>query len=61
MVGLNDGIEGRHKISLKSVPLEVRGDMTASWEESTLPTIVSNYDLPDMYNADEFGIFYKTD
>ena len=33
--------------------------MTASWEESTLPTILSNYELRDIYNADEFGLFYK--
>ena len=33
--------------------------MTASWEESILPTILSNYELRDIYNADDFGFFYK--
>ena len=33
--------------------------MTASWKESTLPTILSNYKLRDTYIADEFGFFYK--
>jgi len=33
--------------------------MTASWKESTLPTLLSNYALHDIFNADEFGLFYK--
>ncbi len=39
--------------------------MTASWEESTPSTILLliidsfNYELADIYNADEFGLFYK--
>ena len=33
--------------------------MTASWEQTTLPTILSSYDLADIYNADEFGLFYQ--
>jgi hypothetical protein len=27
--------------------------------KSTLPTILSNYELRDIHNADEFGLFYK--
>ena len=34
-------------------------EMTASWEQTTLPTILSNYNLADIYNADEFGLFYQ--
>ena len=34
-------------------------DMTAGWEQTTLPTILSNYKLRDIYNADEFGLFFK--
>ena len=34
--------------------------MTASWFETRLPTILSNYELPDIYNADEFGLFFQT-
>ena len=33
--------------------------MTASWKESTLPTLLSNYALRDIFNADEFGLFDK--
>ena len=28
--------------------------------EKTLPAIISRYDSRDIYNADEFGLFYKT-
>ena len=54
--------KGRHEISFKTVSGEAKScteEMTASWEESTLPTILSNYELADIYNADEFGLFYK--
>ena len=33
--------------------------MTASWDETTLPTIIPNYKLGDIFNADEFGLFYQ--
>ena len=33
--------------------------MTAPWFETTLPTILPNYALADIYNADEFGLFYQ--
>jgi len=33
--------------------------MTASWGETTLPTILARYDLKDIFNADEFGLFYQ--
>ena len=32
-------------------------DMTASWEQIHMPTILSRYELRDIYNADEFGLF----
>ena len=34
-------------------------EMTASWEQTTLPTILSNYNLAHIYNTDEFGLFYQ--
>ena len=34
-------------------------EMTASWKESTLPTLLSNYALRHIFNADDFGLFYK--
>ena len=33
--------------------------MTVPWKETTLPTILSRYNPRDIYNADEFGLFYK--
>ena len=33
--------------------------MTAPWSEVTLPTILSNYELKDIFNADEFGLLYQ--
>ena len=33
--------------------------MTAPWEETTLPKILARYQLKDISNADEFGLFYK--
>ena len=30
-----------------------------SWAQTHLPTILSRYDLRDIYNADEFGLFYQ--
>ena len=33
--------------------------MKASWELVHLPTILSRYKVRDIYNADEFGIFYQ--
>lgn len=60
--GWFDRWKGRHEIAFKTVSGEAQSctkEMTASWEESTLPTILSNYELRDIYNADEFGLFYK--
>ena len=33
--------------------------MTAPWNETNLPTILSKYELKNIFNADEFGLFYK--
>ena len=33
--------------------------MVNASKETSLPTLLSNYDLKDIYNADEFGLFYK--
>ena len=37
----------------------VQPEMVASWFETILPTILSNYKLEDIFNADEFGLFYQ--
>ena len=33
--------------------------MVNAWKETSLATLLSNYELKDIYNADEFGLFYK--
>ena len=33
--------------------------MIAPWLETTLPTILYRYSLQDIFNADEFGLFYQ--
>ena len=33
--------------------------MTSFWNETTLPTIQSNYKLQDIFNADQFDLFYQ--
>ena len=33
--------------------------MVDAWSETSLPTLLLNYDLKDIYNADEFGFFYQ--
>ena len=52
----------RHNVSLKIIGGEsksVTKEMTSSWSETTLPTILSNYKLEDIFNADELGLFYQ--
>ena len=33
--------------------------MVNVWSETPLPTLLSNYDLKDIYIVDEFGLFYQ--
>ena len=52
----------RFNVSFKAIVGEeksVTPEMTSSWLETYLPTILSRYDLKDIYNADEFGLFYQ--
>ena len=37
----------------------VSQDMMVSWSETKLPTILKNYELENIFNADEFGLFYQ--
>ena len=37
----------------------VTDEMTAPWTETTLPTILSRYPLENIFNADEFGLFFQ--
>ena len=34
-------------------------EMTALWADTTLPTMLSKYELKQTYNADEFSLFYR--
>ena len=34
-------------------------EMTRSWNETTLPTLLSTYKLEDIFTADEFGLVYQ--
>ena len=38
----------------------VKHPRVASWFETTLPTLLSNYKLEDIFNADKFGSAYQT-
>ena len=52
----------RHGITFKEVSGEsekVTKEMTAPWEETTLQTLLARYQLKDIFNADEFGLFYE--
>ena len=54
--------KARYNISFKEVSGEsksVTREMTAAWKETSLPTILSRYELKDIYNADGFGLFYQ--
>ena len=60
--GWLDKWKQRHNVTFKAVSGEgnaVTPEMTASWSETYLPTILSKYELKDIYNADEFGLFYQ--
>ena len=52
----------RFNISFKKIGGEGASctpEMVSPWKETSLPTPLSNYDLKDVYNADEFGLFYQ--
>ena len=52
----------RYGVSFKNIAGESRSvteEMTAPWSETTLPTILSRYPLENIFNADEFGLFFQ--
>ena len=52
----------KNNISFKTVSgvsKSVTPEMVNAWSETSLPTLFSNYDLKDIYNVDEFGLFYQ--
>ena len=44
---------------MSGTPEKVTKEMPASWEKRILPTILARYQLKDILNADEFGLFYE--
>eukprot|EP00794_Sanderia_malayensis_P001774 gene1774-biopygen1618 len=60
--GWLDRWKARHNVTFRYVSGEEKSctqEMTAPWEETYLPTILSRYELKNIFNADEFGLFYK--
>ena len=52
----------RNGVNLKTISGEraiVTTEMTAPWNETTLPTLLFNYKLEEIFNVDEFGLFYQ--
>ena len=52
----------RYGLSFKILTGEskfVTEEMTATWKEKDLPIIMSGCPLKDIFNADEFGLFYE--
>ena len=52
----------RHGITFKVVSREsemVTKEMTAPWKETNLPTILATYQIQNIFNADELGLFYE--
>ena len=52
----------RNGVSFKTVSGEsnaVTPEMLSAWNETTLPTLLANYSLNNIYNADEFGLFFQ--
>lgn len=45
----------KNGINLKTIATE----MTIPWNETTLPTLLSNYKLEDIFSANEFSLFYQ--
>ena len=45
--------------TISGVSNSVTSEMVNAWKETSLPILLSNYELKDIYNADEFGLFYK--
>ena len=51
----------RHNINFKVIGGESKSvtKIVTPWNKTTLPTLLSKYDLKYIFNADEFGLFYQ--
>ena len=52
-------MQNSRKMELTPPPPTSRNLRVAGWNETTLSTLLSNYSLGNIYNADEFGLFYQ--
>ena len=59
MAGCTHGKLGTIFRSRKYQENQNQSIVTAAWKETSLPTILSRYELKDIYNADDFGLFYQ--
>ena len=60
--GWLDRWKKRYDVSFKKISGEgnvCTDEMTAPWAETTSPTMLSKYELNQIYNADEFDLFYR--
>ena len=60
--GWVDRWKARNNVTFKTVSGEAKSctsEMTAHWKETHLPTILSRYKQKDIFNADEFGLFFQ--
>ena len=60
--GWLDRWKKRYNVSFKKIYGEGNAytdEMAAPCAETTLPTMLSKYELNQIYNADEFGLFYR--
>ena len=60
--GWLDRWKERFNVSFKTVSGESNvctDKMVAPWEQTSLPTILPKYDLNQICNAHEFGLFYR--
>ena len=64
MAGCNAGrkeiiYHSRLFLGSRNLKVEITLEMVNAWSETSLPTLLSNYDLKDIYKADEYGLFYQ--
>ena len=60
--GWLDGFKSRHNISYKTVVGEaglVDSSVVSTWLKDIMPKLIEKYELRDIFNADESGLFYK--
>ena len=60
--GWLDKWKQRHNDNFKAVSIKenaVTPEMAATWSETYLPSILWKYELKDIYNTDQFGLFYQ--